>query len=89
MRTQIEGLGQGLDVKGDGGYVVAPPSYHATFRHYRWRDPTAAIEDLPQWLLDLRTQPRAAHSAAIAVATESSWQKAGQDINEGARNVTF
>lgn len=28
--------GAGLDVRGDGGYVVAPPSVHVTGHVYRW-----------------------------------------------------
>jgi hypothetical protein len=30
----VEGLG--VDVRGDGGFVVAPPSIHATGRQYEW-----------------------------------------------------
>jgi len=29
-------LGPGLDVRGDGGYVVAPPSIHQSTKPYRW-----------------------------------------------------
>lgn len=29
-------IGPGLDVRGEGGYVVAPPSLHATGNRYRW-----------------------------------------------------
>ena len=28
--------GNGLDVRGDGGYVVAPPSFHASGHVYQW-----------------------------------------------------
>ncbi len=29
-------LGPGLDVRGEGGYVLLPPSTHATRRVYEW-----------------------------------------------------
>ena len=41
------------DVRGDGGYVVAPPSIHASGRRYEWQDSTVEIEDAPAWLLEL------------------------------------
>ena len=42
----------GLDLRGDGGYVVAPPSVHASGHHYAWthHDDTA-LADPPEWLL--------------------------------------
>jgi hypothetical protein len=30
-------LGPGLDIRGDDGYIVAPPSLHRTGRAYAWR----------------------------------------------------
>jgi hypothetical protein len=48
-------LGDGLDIRGDGGYVVAPPSVHATGRRYQWTDDSAEIAQAPNWLLDLLT----------------------------------
>jgi hypothetical protein len=34
--SSIARLGPGIDVRGDGSYIVAPPSRHATGRRYRW-----------------------------------------------------
>ena len=47
--------GDGLDIKGLGGYIVAPPSIHPDGPEYRWdcgAHPTdTAIAEAPQWLL--------------------------------------
>jgi P4 family phage/plasmid primase-like protien len=44
-----------LDFRGDGGYVVAPPSIHPSSAVYTWiTDPdTAPIAEISTWLLDL------------------------------------
>ncbi len=46
-------LGSSIDVRGDGGYIVAPPSAHISGTDYHWEDDTAIIAEAPQWLLDL------------------------------------
>lgn len=51
------GIRPGLDLRGDAGYVVAPPSIHPSGQPYRWRDGQTP-EDLPPPLLPRRlTQP--------------------------------
>jgi hypothetical protein len=50
------GLAPGIDLRGDGGFVVAPPSLHANGRRYAW-EPGASPNDvplapLPVWLLE-------------------------------------
>lgn len=47
-------LGPGLDVRGDGGFVVAPPSVHPNGRQYVWdAGQPDTVADAPQWLVDL------------------------------------
>jgi hypothetical protein len=31
------GLLPGIDIRGDGGYIVAPPSLHPSGRRYQWK----------------------------------------------------
>jgi hypothetical protein len=47
-------IAPGLDVRGDGGQVVAPPSKHYSGQRYDWmRHPSVVdLADCPQWLLD-------------------------------------
>lgn len=46
-------IGEGVDIKGRGGYIVAEPSVHPNGGTYRWGDYDGPIAEAPQWLLDL------------------------------------
>lgn len=60
----------GIDCKSDGGYIVAPPSLHASGSRYRWsekRGPAAIpFADPPEWLMALL---RDAHRDAARTGT--------------------
>lgn len=55
IKNSVSNLGRGLDIRGDGGYIVVAPSLHLHGRRYEWelscRPLEATIADLPDWLL--------------------------------------
>ena len=49
-------IAAGIDVRGTGGYVLAPPSIHPSGRAYAWSvDSGDAFADAPRWLIDKAT----------------------------------
>ncbi len=83
------GFAPGLDLRGDGGFVVAPPSLHASGRRYAWRpdqDPSETRPARPpDWLLDqaLGAAQQPGHPAAY-------WRRLTHEgVPEGERNSTI
>ncbi len=60
-RTKIA---PGIDVRADGGYIVAPPSIHPNGRAYEWINEGTPLADLPAWLLAMLTDRRPPASVA-------------------------
>lgn len=54
--NSVEILGPGLDVRGDGGYIVVPPSEHISGRRYEWegssRPDEISIKKAPDYLIE-------------------------------------
>ena len=49
--SRLPALGDtpGIDLRGDGGYIVAPPSPHHSGRRYQWDQTAQPILELPTW----------------------------------------
>jgi hypothetical protein len=51
-------LGDGIDTRGRGGYIIAPPSVHPSGRRYAWTGSgEAPVAPAPAWLVDLLRPP--------------------------------
>jgi hypothetical protein len=58
IRNSAGALGPGLDLRGDGGYIIAPPSLHASGNRYVWELSRhidhLMVVDPPSWLMTNR-----------------------------------
>ncbi|MGI9413593.1 MAG: bifunctional DNA primase/polymerase [Hyphomicrobiales bacterium] len=83
------GLAPGLDLRGDGGVIIVPPSVHPSGKRYRWRPrhgpDEIALAPMPIWLLESRFggDERAGHPVAY-------WRALAQSpVAQGKRNATI
>jgi replicative DNA helicase len=59
IRNSASKLGRGLDIRGDGGYVVTAPSIHPNGNRYEWtvKPSQTPLADMPEWMIDLLREP--------------------------------
>jgi hypothetical protein len=77
-------IGPGLDIRGDGGYVVGPGSHHISGGTYDWEASStpelAGVAHMPQWLIDMAMSSGQAASTQVAMGEDGF-------VIEGSRNV--
>src|SRR5262245_41484947 len=82
-------LGIGLDIRGDGGYVIAPPSIHPSGRPYAWSvDTTRDFAAAPDWLIAMVAAIKGGNNKAGKPLEH--WHKVlTEPIHNGERNATL
>ncbi|WP_158234689.1 bifunctional DNA primase/polymerase [Lentibacillus sediminis] len=80
-------LQPGIDIKGDGGYIVAPPSIHPdTGETYEWELSSRPIEnqitEAPEWLLNMVLEPK---KDVTSVKPSTYWEGLFNNTKEGNR----
>lgn len=84
LRNRV-GMVPGVDLRSDGGYVVAPPSTHVSGNPYEWLEgckPSASMQypiKMPDWLITLAGGNNQKERAATVVGK----------ISDGQRNNTL
>ncbi len=70
-----------MDIRGDGGYVVLPPSLHSSGNRYEWKNSPemATLAELPKWVKNIRSENQ---------KNVTDWDKFLKTTNpEGTRNT--
>jgi hypothetical protein len=89
VRNSAGKIAEGIDVRGTGGYVLAPPSMHPSGRRYRWSvDSNDTLAAAPDWLLDKIADPT--NGARPAALPPSHWRGLVLDgLEEGTRDTNL
>jgi Bifunctional DNA primase/polymerase, N-terminal/Primase C terminal 1 (PriCT-1) len=79
-------IAAGIDTRGNGGYVMAPPSIHPSGRPYTWSvDSASEFADAPEWLFALLRGADAGKGKPL-----KHWhQLLTNKVSNGTRNSTL
>jgi hypothetical protein len=88
VRNSASKVAPGIEVRGDGGYILAPPSIHPSGRAYAWSvDSASSFAEAPEWLLARITER--ANGNGHAPAPPSQWRALVMDgVDEGQRDTS-
>ena len=73
-------LAEGIDLKADGGYVVAPPSVHASGRKYEWLN-IREVAPAPAWLKEYGKLPTGEPPERTIAPVDPNDDRPGTEFN--------
>jgi hypothetical protein len=77
IKTTASVIGNGIDVRGDGGMVIAPPSVNLDGRRYRWIN-KLPIAAMPGWLIEItREKPPTISQRSVAAIRRPAGESNG------------
>ncbi len=91
IRNSASRLAPGIDIRGENGYVVAPPSIHASGNRYRW-DKRGGYTPAPDALLHLlmeKTHPVTKETPQSTSLPSRETPQSSIFVTEGKRNATL
>jgi len=85
IKNSVSKLGAKIDIRAGGGFVVCPPSIHASGREYRWSvDSASNFSAAPGWLINMIAESDTSGNNATP---PSEWiNLVEQGVAEGRRN---
>ena len=88
IQNSTSKIGKDLDIRGDGGYVILPPSRLENGKQYDWEGSSSPDDGVkavyaPQWFMDLLLVPTA------PAPTPASQHDGDAAIEDGRRNDTL
>jgi hypothetical protein len=81
IKSGTDVLAQGIDIKGDGGYVIVPPSRTAAPYEFEVPPNKVEIAEAPAWLLELLSSP--------SPKPADTYTPLGQPLTVGNRNESI
>lgn len=81
----LAGIIPGVDIRGDGGYVVMPPSIHPNGNSYEWViRPEDGLAELPQWVFEEKpAQPTSGELVLNGTRNSTATKIAGKLLGRG------
>lgn len=101
IKNSTSKLGPKIDIRGEGGYIIAPPSCHVSGIRYQWENEAVEIAFPPDWLLELlirsEDKPLIHHGLPSVMVVpdryvQAALEQAGDTIRQalkGTRNDTL